>query len=199
MRSTQSLGTLPLLVDLNNVKPYPYVKPSFEITPTTSTFFDAAQEKKLTLITEWINSFEETAYNCYTYWSSLTEEKKENNISFDSINETKGEQILRECKTLNKDFFRLVLNKQLKGNPSKYKCHEQLDKFIYNIGCITGWERKILESSKNPISYTCTTNNFENDREYFNKWIEEIKKSYMIEILNNTELLGEIIINFEES
>ncbi len=100
---------------------------------------------------------------------------------------------------MSNNFLRLILNKPLKNNPSELEYHYALDEFIWDIGCITGWDREIIETHKILLSYSCTTHHLENDQEYLNKWIEEIKNSHTVSITYNTEVSGEIIINFEEN
>ncbi len=98
---------------------------------------------------------------------------------------------------MSNDFFKVILNKTLKGNPSKLECHNKFDRFVWEVGCIKGWEREVIEADKSPISYSCTTDFFENDKVYLNMWIEELKSHHSFTIVNNTELSGEVLINFE--
>ncbi len=80
--------------------------------------------------------------------------------------------------------------------------HNALDRFIWDFGCIAGWNIEIMYAD-NMLSYTCVTERPESE-EYLNKVLEKIKNHYKVIITCNTErfeglgLSGEIIIDFEE-
>lgn len=102
-----------------------------------------------------------------------------------------------------KDYaLRMIFNKPIQRFSYEYEYHVALDKFIWNFGCIAGWNIERIYADK-ILSYICATERPEAEW-YLNKVLEEIKSYHRVNIVNNTErsedgdLFGEILINFEE-
>lgn len=90
------------------------------------------------------------------------------------------------------------------SGPSKqdlrdYEYASSLDRLIYDTGnCIAGWDREEIVDDRSVLSYRCTTEYYNDaDVEYVrDSWLWDIRKSAGVEITDNIDASGEIIVDF---
>jgi len=101
------------------------------------------------------------------------------------------------------NIIRVTLTKSFKathGANSEYYYHKALEDFIYTVGgCITGWEKKSIYDNEAILAYTCTTEYRERDAAYLkNVWAKNLENNFDVEITDELNLTGEMIIDFGE-
>jgi hypothetical protein len=100
-------------------------------------------------------------------------------------------------------YIKVTLTKPFESKSDDiYNSHyfEALQSFIYDHGCITGWEKKLLSDDKNQLSYKCTTQFKESDLTYLrDTWSKDISDNCAhVNIDDKLDVSGDMYINFGE-
>lgn len=96
------------------------------------------------------------------------------------------------------DLSKITFKKHVEKDLSDIKYRLALDDFIYQFGCITGWEKKEETADRSALSYSCMrTSPQPESSEYIRDLIEGIRSSNNVTI-NQTKFSGEIVILFED-
>lgn len=97
-----------------------------------------------------------------------------------------------------KEFFSSGPSKQALRN---HEYHTSIDELIYDSGgCIAGWEMKRITEDPSILSYKCTTENKANDLSYLkNRWINKFQHYDNLEITDNLDVSGEVMLDFDVS